>query len=176
LTYYSIFVSFLKKIKQLTMKHLQITLLLLFIFQAAVAQSISKQVIGTAGKTQSNANLKVSYTVGEPVVGIMTAGGKQLGNGYYPALNTQALSVEDNALDVQLRVYPNPATQSLYVSHPEINSFGITIVDLNGKLIYQGIINKEEPLDVSNYTQGMYLVTLENKEANKKNTYKIIKN
>ena len=105
----------------------------------------------------------------------MTAGGNQLGNGYYPAMDLQALSVEDNVLDVQLRVYPNPTLQSLYVSHPEINSLGITIVDLNGKQLYSGIINKEEPLDVSNYTQGMYLVTIENKEANKKSTYKIIK-
>jgi hypothetical protein len=141
----------------------------------ASAQSISKQVIGAAGKTQSNSNLKISYTVGEPVVGLMTAGGNQLGNGYYPALNLQALSVEDNILDVQLKVYPNPTSQSLYVSHPELNSFGISIVDLNGKQLYQGTINKEEPLDVSNYTQGMYMVTVENTTTNKKNTYKIIK-
>ena len=139
------------------------------------SQNISKQVIGTAGKTQSNSNLKVSWTAGEPVVGLMTAGGNQLGNGYHPALNLQALSVEDNVLDLQLRVYPNPTTQSLYVSHPDMNSFGITIADLNGKQLYSGTINKEEPLDVSNYTQGMYVVTVENKETQKKNTYKIIK-
>jgi hypothetical protein len=105
----------------------------------------------------------------------MTAGGNQLGNGYYPALNLQALSVEDNVLDLQLKVYPNPTSQLLYVSHPELNSFGITIVDLNGKQLYSGNINNEEPLDVSGFTQGMYLVTVENAIANKKNTYKIIK-
>jgi hypothetical protein len=150
-------------------------LLFFLITTTGYSQSISKQVIGAAGKTLSNSNIKVSYTIGESVVGIMTAGGNQLGNGYYPALNLQALSVEDNVLDVQLKVYPNPTSQSLYVSHPDMNSFGITIVDLNGKQLYSGTINKEEPLDVSGYTQGMYLVTIENKEANKKNTYKIIK-
>ena len=141
----------------------------------ASSQSITKQVIGSNGKTLTNSNLKVSYTVGEPVVGLMTAGGNQLGNGYYPALNLQALSVEDDVLDVQLRVYPNPTSQSLYVNHPELNSFGITIVDLNGKQLYSGTINKEEPLDVSNYIQGMYLVTVESPTNHKKNTYKIIK-
>ena len=149
--------------------------MILLMTTISYSQSISKQVIGTAGKTQSNSNLKVSWTAGEPVVGLMTAGGNQLGNGYYPALDLQALSVEDNVLDVQLRVYPNPTSQSLYVTHPDMSSFGITIVDLNGKQLYSGIINKEQPLDVSNYTQGMYLVTVENKETNKKNTYKIIK-
>ena len=153
----------------------KLILVFLLISSIGQAQSISKQVIGAAGKTQSNGNSKLSWTVGEPVVGLMTAGGNQLGNGYYPALNLQALSVEDNALDVQLRVYPNPTSQSLYVSHPEINSFGITIVDLNGKQLYSGTINKEEPLDVSGYMQGMYMVTVENTTTNKKNTYKIIK-
>ena len=151
-------------------------ILFLLVTTIGYSQTISKQVIGTAGKTQPNSNLKVSWTTGEPVVGLMTAGGNQLGNGYYPALNLQALSVEDNMMDVQLRVYPNPTSQSLYVSHPDISSFGITIVDLNGKQLYSGTINKDEPLDVSNYSQGMYLITIENKEANKKNTYKIIKN
>jgi len=152
----------------------QLTLLLL-VTTIGYSQTISKQVIGTAGKTQSNSNLKVSWTTGEPVVGLMTAGGNQLGNGYYPALDLQALSVEDNVLDVQLRIYPNPTTQSLYVSHPDMSSFGVSIVDLNGKQLYQGTINKDEPLDVSNYTQGMYMVTIENTSTNKKNTYKIIK-
>ena len=150
-------------------------LLLLVISSIGQAQSISKQVVGTSGKTLNNSNLKLTYTVGEPVVGLMTAGGNQLGNGYYPALDLQTLSVEDNVLDVQLKVYPNPTSQSLYVTHPEMNSFGISIVDLNGKQLYQGTINKDEPLDVSKYTQGMYLVTIENTVTNKKNTYKIIK-
>jgi hypothetical protein len=139
------------------------------------AQSISKQVIGSAGKTQSSGDLKLSWTVGEPIVGLMTAGGNQLGNGYYRALSLQALSVVDNVLDVQLSVYPNPTSQSLYISHPELTSFEIQIVDLNGKQLYSGTIKKEEALDISGYTQGIYLVTIENTTTNKKNNYKIIK-
>jgi hypothetical protein len=165
------------------MKKLKISLLVLILCQVAIAQSVSrvasqtiyKQVIGSAGGTQSVGSAKISWTVGEPVVGLMTAGGNQLGNGYYQALNLQALSIEDHALDVQIKVYPNPTSQMLYVAHPDLNSFFIQIIDLNGKQIYSGTINKDQPLDVSSYTQGMYLVTIENKETNKKNTYKIIK-
>ena len=154
------------------MKHL---FLLFFATTFGYTQTISKQIIGTAGKTQSNSTVKVSWTVGEPVVGLMTAGGKQLGNGYYPAMNLQVLSIEDNAIEVQIKVYPNPTSQMLYVSYQELNSFSIQITDLNGKTIYAGVIAKETPLDMSNYSQGMYLVTIENKATNKKNTYKIIK-
>ncbi|MFZ4107306.1 T9SS type A sorting domain-containing protein [Flavobacterium sp.] len=150
--------------------------LFLLVTSIGYSQTISKQIIGAAGKTQSNSNLILTWTTGEPVVGLMTAGGNQLGNGYYPSMDLQALSVEDNTLEAQIIVYPNPTSQMLYVSHPELNSFGIQIVDLNGKQVYYGIISKDDPLDVSNYSQGMYLITIENKEANKKNTYKIIKN
>jgi len=150
-------------------------ILFLLVITLGYSQSISKQVIGTAGKTQTNSNLKLSWTAGEPVVGLMTAGGNQLGNGYYPAMDLQALSVEDNSLEAQIKVYPNPTSQMLYVSHPEYSSFSIQIADINGKQIHTGTIEKEMPLDVSNYTQGLYLITVENKETNKKNTYKIIK-
>jgi hypothetical protein len=85
------------------------------------------------------------------------------------------LSSFDPLLTSSFEVYPNPTSQSLYVYHPELNSFGISIVDLNGKQLYSGTINKEEPLDVSGYSQGMYIVTVENTTTNKKYTYKIIK-
>jgi len=151
-------------------------ILILLITTFSYSQTISKQVVSAAGKTQSNSNLEITWTLGEPIVGLMTNGGNQLGNGYHPSLNLQALSMEENNLDLQIKVYPNPTTQLLYVSHPELNSFGVQIVDLNGKQIYSGTISKDQPLDVSNYSQGIYMVTIENKENTKKNTYKIIKN
>lgn len=148
---------------------------ILLVTSISYSQSISKQVIGTSGKTLTNSNLKVSYTVGEPVVGLMTAGGNQLGNGYYPAMDLQALSIDDASLNVQIKIYPNPTSQSLYVTHPELTTFHVHIADLNGKQLFEGTIEKDVALDVSSYTQGMYLITIENKESNKKNTYKIIK-
>lgn len=152
-----------------------ILLISLTFWTSSFSQSISKQVIGATGKTQTNGNVKLSYTIGEPIVGLMTAGGNQLGNGYWPSLDLQALSIEDNTLYMQIRVYPNPTSQALYITHPELSTFLITIDDMNGKQLYQGTINKEEPLDVSNYANGTYLVTIEYTSTNKKNTYKIIK-
>lgn len=155
----------------------RIILVLALIFNLFMySQSISKNVIGSSGNMLTNSNLKVSFTIGEPVVGLMTAGGNQIGNGYYPAMNLQVLSIEDNVIDVNLKVYPNPTSQLLYLSHPDIKKFEITIVDLNGKFIYQDTIHNNIPLDISNYSQGIYLVTVEIKNTNKKNTYRIIKN
>jgi len=154
------------------MKHL---FLLFLATTLSYSQSISKQVIGAAGKTQSNSNLKVSWTIGEPVVVLMTSSRNQLANGYHSALNLQVLSVEDNSLEAQIKVYPNPSSQSIYIFHPVLNSFEIQIVDLNGKKVFEGEIRKEQPIEVSNYPPGMYLLTVENKVTRQKNTYKIIK-
>ena len=99
-----------------------------------------------------------------------------LGDEYnsYEYYTKTALSTEtiDNNL---ISLYPNPTSNLLYVSHPELNSLEIQIKDLNGKQMYSGTMQKEVPLDVSSYAQGMYLITIENKETNKKKTYKIIK-
>ena len=168
--FYKIFsVIFAKKFLKHTMKYLFSTLT--FISSVLVfSQSISKQIIGSIGATQSQNNIKLSFTVGELVVGLMSAGDQQLANGYYAAMNQQTLNLEDIP-----SVYPNPTSHALYVNHPKINSFGISMVDLNGKLLYQGTINKSEPLNISNYTTGIYVVIVENTKTKKKNTYKIIK-
>ena len=148
---------------------------ILFVTSLGYTQTVSKQIIGTAGSKQSNSNLKVSWTIGEPVVGLMTSGSNQLGNGYHPALNLQALNIEESTLDLQLKVYPNPTSQLLYISYPELTSFSIQLSDMNGKLLYSGTINNNQPLDVSNYTQGIYMVSIEHQVTHKKNTYKFIK-
>ena len=99
---------------------------------SSFSQSISKQVDGATGKTQTNGNIKLSYTIGEPIVGLMTTGANQLGNGYWPSLDLLALSVEDSNLFMQIRVYPNPTSQALYITHPVLSTFLITIDDMNG--------------------------------------------
>jgi hypothetical protein len=139
------------------------------------AQTISKQVIGAAGKTLSNSNLSLSYTVGEPIVGLMSNAGMQLSNGNHNGLNIQALNIEDNNLNVQIKIYPNPTSQFIFVSHPYKNTFKVQITDINGKQIYVGNLNNEQALDISAYAEGMYLLTLIGDADSKKNTYKLLK-
>ena len=74
-----------------------ILLLTLFIFTVSInAQIISKQVISSLGSNYSNNTIKLSSVLGEVLVGSMTDedGSLQLGNGYYPSLNLETLSVQ----------------------------------------------------------------------------------
>jgi hypothetical protein len=152
-----------------------IGLLILLLYSTGHAQSISKSVIGSAGKNTSNSTVKLSWTTGEPIIGVMTAGGNQLGNGYYPSMNLQVLNIEEFNLDVQVKVYPNPTSHFINVSYPKKNDFAIDIRDINGKILYHNNITSDESVDVSQFQQGVYIIRVLNKESNKSNSYKFIK-
>ncbi len=157
------------------MKNAFLTVFLLFTF-FSYAQSISKSVIGMAGKSQANGGLSISWTAGEPVVGLMTSGGAQLGNGYYPSLNVQALSKEDYTIEVAIKVYPNPTSNYLYAEQKDLHQLRIKIVDINGRILLEKEINHGRKIDISNFSKGIYLMEVNDLETNKQNTYKIIKN
>ena len=150
---------------------------LLLGFSSYAQPSISKQVIGPGGQTFENGNNKLSYTVGEVAVGAMTDedGTYQLGNGYYPSLDLSTLNTETPELQLQVKVFPNPATEVIYVNHPTEQFFEVAITDVSGKQILQTLHQKEQPLNIQTLTTGTYFITVTTKESKQTNTYKIIK-
>ena len=144
---------------------------------SSYSQSISKQVIGPGGQTFENGNNKLSYTVGEVAVGAMTDedGTYQLGNGYYPSLDLSTLNTETPELQLQVKVFPNPATEVIYITHPTEQLFEVAITDISGKQILQTLHQKERHLSVQTLTTGTYFITVTTKESKQTNTYKIIK-
>ena len=141
------------------------------------SQTISKQVIGPGGQTFENGNNKLSYSVGEVVVGAMTddEGRLQLGNGYYPSLNLSTLNTETPELKLQVKVFPNPAKEVIYITHPTEQFFEVRIADVSGKQILQTALQKQQPLSVQTLTRGTYFITVTTKGSKQTNTYKIIK-
>ena len=139
--------------------------------------TISKQVIGPGGATFENGNNKLSYTAGEVVVGAMTDedGSYQLGNGYYPSLDLSTLNTESPELKLQVKVYPNPVTEAIYITHPTEQSFEVRITDVSGKQILQTAHQKQQPLNMQTLTTGTYFITVTTKDSKQTNTYKIVK-
>ena len=153
------------------------TLAILLVSLSGFSQTISKQVIGPAGATYENGTNKLSYTAGEVAVGAMTdeEGTYQLGNGYYPSLNLSTLNTETPELQLQVKVFPNPTKEVIYITHPTEQFFEVKITDLSGKQILQTANQKQQPLNVQILTTGTYFITVTTKESKQTNTYKIIK-
>ena len=154
-----------------------ILVFLLLGFSSYSQPTISKQVIGPAGATFENGNNKLSYTAGEVVVGAMTDedGSYQLGNGYYPSLDLSTLNTESPELQLQVKVFPNPVAEAIFITHPTEQFFEVRITDISGKQILQTGHQKEQPLSVQTLTTGTYFITVTTKESKQTNTYKIIK-
>ena len=155
-----------------------IILLGLFILTISIkAQTISKQVISSLGGNLINNSNKLSYNVGEVIVGPSYAedGSIQLANGYYPSFNLETLSIEIPSIAIKFNVYPNPVNELLYISHPTENNFVIYLTNITGKKIFEGKVQKQNPINISQYPKGIYLLTIMTGEIKKTNTYKIIK-
>jgi|TARA_B110000027_G_scaffold105120_1_gene111558 hypothetical protein len=153
------------------------TLAILLVSLSGFSQTISKQVIGPAGATYENGTNKLSYTAGEVAVGAMTdeEGTYQLGNGYYPSLNLSTLNTETPELQLQVKVFPNPTKEVIYITHPTEQFFEVAITDISGKQILQTGHQKQQPLSVQTLTTGTYFITVTTKDSKQTNTYKIIK-
>jgi len=153
------------------------TLAILLASLSGFSQTISKQVIGPAGATYENDTNKLSYTAGEVLVGAMTSedGSIQLGNGYYPSLDLSTLNTQSPELKLQLKVYPNPTTEAIFITHPTEQFFEVRITDISGKQILQTAHQKQQPLNVQSLTSGTYFVTVTTRDLKQTNTYKIIK-
>ena len=149
----------------------------LLIFACSFGQSISKQVISPAGTNFDNGTNKLSFSAGEVVVGAMTDEDAtyQLGNGYYPSLNLSTLNTESPELQLQVKVFPNPTTEVIYITHPTESFFEVSITDVSGKQILQTAYQKQQPLSVQTLTKGTYFITVTTKDSKQTNTYKIIK-
>ena len=154
-----------------------IILAIFFASLSGFSQTISKQVIGPGGGVFDTGTNKLSYTTGEVVVGAMTSedGSIQLGNGYYPSLDLSTLNTQSPELKLQVKVYPNPTTEAIFITHPTEQFFEVRITDVSGKQILQTPHQRQEPLSVQTLTTGTYFVTVTTKDSKQTNTYKIIK-
>ena len=143
----------------------------LLIFGCSFGQSISKQVISPAGINFDNGSNKLSFSTGEVVVGSMTDEDAtyQLGNGYYPSLNLSTLNTESPELQLQVKVFPNPTTEVIYITHPTESFFEVSITDVSGKQILQTANQKQQPLSLQNFTKGTYFISVTTKDSKQTN-------
>lgn len=93
-----------------------------------------------------------------------TAGGNGMNNPAYFAMDHfetfETSSVKDIRKSVA-KMYPNPATDKLYIELKDESINGLMVTDLSGKVVHrQSITNNVVLLNTTNYVPGMYLVQL----------------
>ena len=102
-------------------------------------------------------------------------GAIQLSSGYYESLNLETLHIDIPELKFEFNLYPNPVRDALYIDHPTLSEFIVSIHDIKGRLLYEQLSQVQKPISTSNLSLGTYIVSVKNIDNQMINSYKIIK-
>ncbi|MDC8006067.1 T9SS type A sorting domain-containing protein [Aureisphaera galaxeae] len=163
------------------MKTIYALLLVVATLGTVQAQSLGQTVMANSGATISGASNTLSFTLGEPVIG-MIDNGESLGQGFWlGAIVEITLSTEDFSLEANATVYPNPVSNYLNISFKEMagETFQAMLFDMQGKKVMQQELeasNTAETLSLSALSTGNYVLKVVQESTNKSRTFKIVKN
>jgi hypothetical protein len=78
--------------------------------------------------------------------------------------------------DVQINVYPNPVNDQLQIAAESSETFIYSITSITGVEISNGTFNEKVSINLSDISQGMYLLKLTNTKGDLIKVEKLIKN
>ena len=133
----------------------------------ADAQSLRRQSIGISGANMVSNGLLVKQSVGQPYA---TATYYENGLGFRPGFQQPVSSVlrtiigkELSSSNLQLQLYPNPATSSVRIeSAEEITNGILKVMDSHGRLVVNQPLSdvKGLSLNCENWMNGLYLISV----------------
>ncbi len=144
----------------------------------AMSQTANPELLSSAGESFSNSTYRLDWSVGECITATHSAGDYVLTQGFHQ--NTYVISaIEDFASDVNISVYPNPATDLLTIYFPTSEipvNVKISLADINGNILQQAEVKTDkEQLNFSGYAKGVYFLFVK-QESQTIKSFKIIKN
>ena len=84
--------------------------------------------------------------------------------GYVPCATT-SIGLELNGPN-RVNIYPNPATDKIYISNLTEDNTLIKIYDINGRLVLENNVSNKEYLDISKISKGIYQIKFEGSDWN----------
>ena len=156
-------------------------ILLLFFgvgFQAAVAQSIGRSVVGAAGETDQHPNFgSLHWTVGELSVETIQQTPIRLTQGFHQTYYNLIVSEESpEKPDWALKLFPNPTTELVMLETTYSGDLQVSIFNMNGQVLYTQKISGggSNTFDLKDYPAGTYLLSVRDADQNIQ-TFKILK-
>ena len=143
-----------------------------------MAQSISPEVIASAGEHFDNGTTQLSWTLGEVVIDTYDNGTNIVTQGFHQTQLT-VTSVEENLAEIRLNMYPNPTSEVLNIDlgNNEID-IEIKVFDMSGKLIHSDKIEAYQTkyvVPMNLVATGNYLVQMQSVDGKMNATHKVIK-
>ena len=141
------------------------------------AQSIERSVISNVGGVMSNTDISVSFTVGEPVVGLI-ADANSVDQGFWAGKGILIIPLSPDEEPSDILVYPNPVVEEVTVFTSENKVVGIELFAVNGQRVFSQKIEEnklEYKIDMAYMAKGVYILKLFLEGNSETNVYKLIK-
>ena len=168
---------YIRYTKTNVMKFLTVFSLFLLPF-TGMAQSITPEVIASAGDHFQNSSVQLSWTLGEVMIDTYDNGTNILTQGFHQTELT-VTSIEETLSDVRMNLFPNPTSEYLNIelgnNEKDIN---LQLYDMSGKLIHQDVINAYDTkyvLPMQSVATGKYLVQMQSEDGKLNTTHQVVK-
>ncbi|WP_299766262.1 T9SS type A sorting domain-containing protein [uncultured Dokdonia sp.] len=98
--------------------------------------------------------------IGQPLQVLRDEDCSDISEDFVEVIRTDVLAVEDNQVDVNLSMYPNPTTSFLNISLGGVNNgYAINVYSITGQVVMsEQFTAQDNTLDVSRLSDGMYLL------------------
>jgi len=156
---------------------IHITILAILMSSLGFAQTrIKKSGIDSGGTIAQNGTISIIYTVGELAVQENTNGTIHISEGFISPEMLDALAVKSFTSLTGISIFPNPTIDYVTVHFTNSSNYLITITDFDGKKINSFTTNDSQfQIEMSNYSNGVYLVLVKDISNKKYKVYKILK-
>ncbi len=148
-----------------------------FSLSFSFAQSLSPQVISSAGTSFINGASQLDWTLGETVTSVLSNSGGILSQGFHQP-NLLVTAIDNVTTNYSITIFPNPTVDFLQIQIQNLLN-EVIIVDLynvQGKLLQTQQINSTADLKINlgDYSAGTYTLSLKD-HSEKNKSYQIIK-
>jgi len=155
-----------------------LTFLGVIVCNLLLAQQFKPSIISSGGGFMSNANAKITFTIGEPVSGNIQNSSAKFAQGFQQNWIDSGTGISEIGTDNSIVVYPNPTSDFVNIKFEKSVSENsiVELVDINGKsLLLQEIkSNKTETvINLSNYPESIYFIKISTQSGKLLGTYKI---
>lgn len=142
-------------------------------------QSISPQVIASAGTHYTGSNGQLSWTIGEPVITTVSNGNNIITQGFHQTLLNVTSVEEQSIAGVNVTVFPNPTSDVLNINLTNnLKDLQMDLIDMAGKLLQARGIGATEgnvQISMTEYARANYLLRVYSTDGSVNYTYKVQK-
>ena len=156
--------------------------LLLFFSVFCFGQSLTPEVIATAGDYFETEEGSLSWTLGETIIETVSVDGiGTLTQGFQQAWFYISTIEEPEGLDLEVSIYPNPARDVAtieFVSNEELPEVQLLMYDLIGNKIMEKTVKQthvKEQINLASFATDMFTLQVTDLKTKKMKTFKIMK-